>query len=1014
MASISMAPLGPVAPTARNPHKSRKRATKACLSCRARKVRCDVSQRGRPCMNCYLDSETCIVTSRASRSRKITHEGNDGAQVSHSPNHCEESSGGCSHGGGTADDAVSSGANGESTSPQAELLEVVGHPHIAENLRPKGNRIQPAQKSYPAVNEPLEPSFNQPPSPPIHEFDNVSSIPPQSFDSSLVDPGIPFWSGEQPAPTNTNNTNITYSYYPFLAIGNLHNVMPQDVNFLESQGCLKLPTRPILDEFVQQYFLHVHPLLPFLNEGDFWNLYCHHQGGGGGGDVGDKMSLLVFQAMLFSCCNFVSKTSIKALGFPDIRTARATMYRRTKLLFDFDTESSLVCLSQAALLLTYWAPNWSLAAKKPNTAWLGVAIHNAKSAEAHMYSAMPTFSPVTEPAMHKKQNALKRLWWCCIFRDRLVSLGMRRSIQVSRAHFDVDSNTRLGFADLASEVGQSKVYGPETKRRLIEIFVQLGELCSVLTDLLTLVFPLDDVPGWGRQNGAEGAEKVRKCKVALRRWYNAAALRFPMFAGGSTSSETTGDNKHPQHDSVVLYTNLMYMFYHSARAVLCHHEVLQAAMASASPNANSSLHGFSNIYESRHELQGAASGVTECLNELIQRRLARWLPISAIACTATPLVLHIIDVKLLYQNRLRLSTPDEKRRTVLKQQRLNILIEAMKTYQPQYDGVDYVSETIRHIVNLAQIDPPPTGSPTPSISAFPEDPSADNMRPIISDWTDILASHPGSYLRLTMTLDISISKGRLATEADFPVKLRGLFAHGVSPIRALLSEGHFNNTTVAAPRASPAAAHLQPGNMHSASSDEDSTSPDSAADGVGMDDNNNNSALNLDGADRDAAGEESLALIDGPPGARDRDENENENAHVQTDTDMFIDMDYTLDVDVDVDMGYSLGDGAHDDADDERATSSDHSGSGSGNTHDDAGQDREEEEDEEVDWIERAWDDEEGMRVDVDGVGHGYADGVDVDVDVDIDDDKETARILLDALQDGRVFCAAPHVLASG
>ncbi len=63
----SVATLEPVARTARHPHKTRKRAPKACLSCRARKVRCDVSQRGRPCMNCYLDDEACVVTSRASR-----------------------------------------------------------------------------------------------------------------------------------------------------------------------------------------------------------------------------------------------------------------------------------------------------------------------------------------------------------------------------------------------------------------------------------------------------------------------------------------------------------------------------------------------------------------------------------------------------------------------------------------------------------------------------------------------------------------------------------------------------------------------------------------------------------------------------------------------------------------------------------------------------------------------------------------------------------------------------------
>lgn len=55
------------APKPKASNKVRKRAPKACLSCRSRKVRCDVSQRGRPCMNCYLDSETCVVTGRASR-----------------------------------------------------------------------------------------------------------------------------------------------------------------------------------------------------------------------------------------------------------------------------------------------------------------------------------------------------------------------------------------------------------------------------------------------------------------------------------------------------------------------------------------------------------------------------------------------------------------------------------------------------------------------------------------------------------------------------------------------------------------------------------------------------------------------------------------------------------------------------------------------------------------------------------------------------------------------------------
>lgn len=67
----------------------------------------------------------------------------------------------------------------------------------------------------------------------------------------------------------------------------------------------------------------------------------------------------------------------------------------------------------------------------------------------------------------------------------------------------------------------------------------------------------------------------------------------------------------------------------SSRVALSHHEVLQTAVSAASPNLTSNLREFSSIYENRHELQDAAAGVTECLKELIQLRLARFLPISA-------------------------------------------------------------------------------------------------------------------------------------------------------------------------------------------------------------------------------------------------------------------------------------------------------------------------------------------------------------------------------------------------
>lgn len=564
-------------------------------------------------------------------------------------------------------------------------------------------------------------------------------------------------------------SDVVYSYYPFLTISNLPNIPPQDVNFLELQGCLRVPTRALLDEFLQQYFLHVHPLLPLVNEGDFWDIYRQAPDGNA---QNDRVSLLVFQAIVFASCNFVSRATIKALGYPSIRSARASLYRRAKLLYDLESESSPLAIAQAALLLSFWSPSTT---RKPNTAWLSLAIQHAKSAEAHHYAAMPVFSASTHPLQHRKQNILKRIWWCCIIRDRTLGLLMRRPIQITRAHFDFDENPTLGFPDLVDEFERSRVYNAGTKRCLAEVLAQLIELYVVLTDILMLVFPLDDTPGWGREMKPEDAGRVRECKVALRRWYKDATLRFPMFGGGPTPASTmvnnNGIDKEYRHDSVILYTNLMYMYYHSTRVVLCHHEVLHLAILQAVPNDNGAVsRDLSVIYENRHELQDAASGVTECLKELVHLKLARWLPISAVACTALPLVLNILDVKLSAP--AKNSTLDSSAAMALKQHRLNILIEAMRTYQPQYDGVDWVSEIVRHIVNLAQID----GSNAQSAGT----------KQGINDWTDILASQPGSYLRLALALDLSLSKGRLPEDGDFPVSLRGLFTGGFSPLKSLV------------------------------------------------------------------------------------------------------------------------------------------------------------------------------------------------------------------------------------
>ncbi|PGH13591.1 hypothetical protein AJ79_03584 [Helicocarpus griseus UAMH5409] len=61
---------------------NRKRASKACQSCRSRKVRCSVSDHGIPCYNCKLDELDCVVPERKRPTRTAKRQRSLGAVIS--------------------------------------------------------------------------------------------------------------------------------------------------------------------------------------------------------------------------------------------------------------------------------------------------------------------------------------------------------------------------------------------------------------------------------------------------------------------------------------------------------------------------------------------------------------------------------------------------------------------------------------------------------------------------------------------------------------------------------------------------------------------------------------------------------------------------------------------------------------------------------------------------------------------------------------------------------------------
>lgn len=101
-----------------------------------------------------------------------------------------------------------------------------------------------------------------------------------------------------PAPLRSE-LKALYSSMPFLKALSIRD---RDFNHLNSQGCLRVPAKPILDEFVRHYFLYVHPMLPLLNEADFWRAYNPAQTETRSSSSGSPVSLLLLQSMMFASC----------------------------------------------------------------------------------------------------------------------------------------------------------------------------------------------------------------------------------------------------------------------------------------------------------------------------------------------------------------------------------------------------------------------------------------------------------------------------------------------------------------------------------------------------------------------------------------------------------------------------------------------------------------------------------------------------------------------------------------
>lgn len=126
----------------------------------------------------------------------------------------------------------------------------------------------------------------------------------QQYEYQMEDqPFAPFATFNNGEGQRIADAEVMFSYYDFVEAESMSHLAFEDFKFLEHKGCFHLPSRPILDELVREYFLHVHPALPVLDEGAFWRVYSGSNKRDAHQTQSPPIPLFVFRAMLFVSCN---------------------------------------------------------------------------------------------------------------------------------------------------------------------------------------------------------------------------------------------------------------------------------------------------------------------------------------------------------------------------------------------------------------------------------------------------------------------------------------------------------------------------------------------------------------------------------------------------------------------------------------------------------------------------------------------------------------------------------------
>ncbi|KAE8443383.1 hypothetical protein EG329_001942 [Mollisiaceae sp. DMI_Dod_QoI] len=657
-----------------NPKPVKRRAAKACAACRARKVRCDVMQRYHvtpegevTCSNCTMDGIPCVIEESKRRKKNL-----NGQPAASDP---QPNANGITqawrNGLVNPSDIVNPDARrwsgsavsneGEDYSshvPHAIYQNVSKQIDKGEILRRAGYIHQNPQydaEAFHALLTSAAPSGDRTRSR-VESSPSVTILPPVRALKHILPDYL------KPLPQRMTSV---------------------DIDYLFAKGALSLPDDSVRNALLRSYLEYVHPYMPLVEIHELLQIIDDGTGQSG------RISLLLFQAIMFAGTAFVGMEYLRAAGYSNRKAARKAFFQKARVLYDFDYEIDRVSLVQSLLLMTYWYETPD--DQKDTWHWMGVAISLAHTIGLHRDPSKSNMEP-------NKKKLWKRIWWSCFMRDRLVALGMRRPTRVKDEDYDVPMLTEDDFEIRPLSNNISIIPADCTiardvdgQRKLALMCVAKAKLCLCISQVLGAQYSvlvkhqgMQSLEGSTRSSvmlipkKLDQTDEVKRCDEELTKWFD----ELPECC--QYSSDLPAGKSGP---SLFVQLSLLHMVYFTTLSALHRPQVLPSATA-PQPDSTRELQDLS-----RKKVREASREITRISQDLHTLGLEKYLPTTGVTVLLPAIIIHLLDIK---------SCNDEARQTAMDGFCQCMLV--LEKLRDNYSSADFATQFLEAAIRKADID----------------------------------------------------------------------------------------------------------------------------------------------------------------------------------------------------------------------------------------------------------------------------------------------------------------------